>query len=151
MYPDIQTYLNASGRRLTGYVPQPAEPLSHEEHPAARHLEGSYPHDPQRCSASRSKPQGPNTGFKGTGQEEVGYYSAWKPSNFGCGSYPRVVVGPPPLVTNLCRGGCLKPSVADFPRLLQRYYLEVALCFWGFVAEGFVAEQPSPLQTYVTK
>ena len=58
-----------------------------------------------------------------------------------CGSKPHVVAGPPrhPSVTSLCRGYALT------------YYLKVALCFGGFVAEGFVEAHPCLSQTHVAK
>ena len=55
-----------------------------------------------------------------------------------------VVAGPAPSVTNLCRG----PSVANPCR---GPLCRSTVVFKGLVAEGFVAEHPRLLQTFVAK
>ena len=57
----------------------------------------------------------------------------------------------PPSVASLCHGRLFQTLCRGCLLAIIKYYLKVALCFWGFVAEGFVAEHPSLLQTYFAK
>ena len=63
--------------------------------------------------------------------------------------------GRPP-VRSLCRGRLLRRMLQTLCRRIScgydsTYYPEVALCFWRFVAEGFVPEHARLLQTCVAK
>ena len=59
----------------------------------------------------------------------------------GCRSKLPVVAGPPvpPLLQAFVAAGCCKP---DFSRLWSNTLPQGSALFWGFVAEGFVAEHP---------
>ena len=55
----------------------------------------------------------------------------------------------PPLLQAFVAAGCFKSRISC--RYDGTYYLKVALCFAGFVAEGFVAKDPRLLQINVAK
>ena len=65
---------------------------------------------------------------------------------FGCGSKPRVVAGPPaPSVASLCRGRLFQTLRRGFLAAMIEHNTS------RFVAKGFVAKHPGLLQTYVAK
>ena len=57
---------------------------------------------------------------------------------------------PPLFYKPLLRPAVSNPLSRIFRGYDKTYYLKAALCFWGFVTEGFVAEHPCLLQTYVS-